>query len=257
MEPVPFSIHLLGPFEVRVRGAAVRSGRTRSVQRLLALLVLRQGREVSRSWLAGTFWPESSPEQAFLNLRRNLMDLRQALGPEAERLRSPSRDSLLLDLTGAAVDLLRFDAAVAVGDEGSLQEAVLLYRGPLLEGCSEEWIFGEREARREACLQALERLADLALARGEAAAALGHLRRAEALDPLRDSVQQRRMQALAASGELPTALLSFRDYRLRLHQEMNLEPDPETTRLFQELQAGRRPRRGDGATGTASLRGGA
>jgi predicted ATPase/DNA-binding SARP family transcriptional activator/Tfp pilus assembly protein PilF len=245
MELAPLSIHLFGPLEVRVHGAAMRSGRTRSVEWLLALLVLRQGGEVSRSALAGTFWPESSPEQALLNLRRNLMDLRQALGAEAERLRSPNRDTLRLDLTDASVDLLRFDAAVAAGDENSLHEAVVLYRGPLLEGCSEAWIFGEREARREACLQALERLADLALAHGEATAALGHLLRAETLDPLRDSVQQRRMQTLAESGDLPAALLSFRDFRLRLHREMKLEPDPETTRLYRELLAGRH-RRGPG-----------
>jgi predicted ATPase/DNA-binding SARP family transcriptional activator/Tfp pilus assembly protein PilF len=248
MEPVPLSIHLFGPFEVRVCGVPMRSGRTRSVEWLLALLALRQGREVSRSQLSGRFWPESSQEQALLNLRRNLRDLRQALGPEAERLRSPTRDSLLFDLTGAMVDVHRFDALVTGGDEGSLQEAVALYRGELLEGCSLEWVFGEREARREACLQALERLADLVLARGDAGAALGHLLRAEGLDPLRDSVQQRRMQALAASGDLPAALLSYREYRLRLHREMNLEPDPETARLYRELRAGGH-RRGPGRPG--------
>src|SRR5262245_51911436 len=75
MELIPLSIHLLGAFEVRVRGTPMRSGRTRSVDWLLALLVLRQGREVSRSWLAGTFWPESGEAQALSNLRRNLMDL--------------------------------------------------------------------------------------------------------------------------------------------------------------------------------------
>src|SRR5262249_25344776 len=165
---------------------------------------------------------------------------RRALGPEAERLRSPTRDTLLLDLTGVAVDLLQFDAALAAGDEGSLQVAASLYRGPLLEDCTAEWIFGEREGRQETCLRAMEKLADRALQRGDAAAALGHLGRAEALDPVRDSVQQRRMQALATSGDLPAALLSYRDYRMRLHREMNLEPDPETTHLFRELQVGRR-----------------
>src|SRR5947199_1057736 len=152
--------------------------RSRSVEWLLGLLVLRHGRAVARAALGGTLWPESRQERALLNLRGSLVDLRRALGPEAERLRSPTRDSLLLDLTGASVDLLRFDAAVAAGDESSLQEAVALYRGPLLEGCSEEWILGEREARREACLQALGNLADGALERGDPAAALEHLVRA-------------------------------------------------------------------------------
>src|SRR4029077_9199764 len=103
-----------------------------------AQLVLRHGRPVSRPTLAGLLWPDSRPERALQNLRGALLDLRQALGPEAERLRSPTQDSLLLDLTDVHVDLLRFDAAVAAGDEASLQEAVALYREPLLEGCSQE-----------------------------------------------------------------------------------------------------------------------
>jgi predicted ATPase/DNA-binding SARP family transcriptional activator len=253
MELVPLSIHLLGPFEVRVRGAAMRSGRTRSVDWLLALLVLRQGREVFRSWLAGLFWPESSEAQALSNLRRNLMDLRQALGPEADRLRTPNRATLGLDLTDADADVIRFDAAIGAGDTDSLREAVALYRGPLLEGCGEEWVFPERASRAEACLQALETLADQAVERGDLTAALGYLARAAELDPLRDSTQRRRMQQLAASGELPAALLTYREHRLRLHRELNEEPDPETTQLFQELRTGVRrtaPRRPLSLSGT-------
>jgi predicted ATPase/DNA-binding SARP family transcriptional activator len=258
MELVPLSIHLLGAFEVRVRGAAMRSGRTRSVDWLLALLVLRQGRGypqggwISRSWLAGTFWPESREAQALSNLRRNLMDLREALGPEADRLRTPNRATLGFDLTGADVDVVRFDGALAAGDEGSLQEAVALYRGPLLEGCLEEWVFPERASRAEACLQALETLADRAAERGDPGAALSYLAQAAALDPLRDSTQRRRMQQLTASGDLPAALLTYREHRLRLHRELNEEPDPETSQLFQELRTGARRigrRAGDRATG--------
>src|SRR5258708_18110363 len=113
MEVSPLSIRLLGAFEVQVGGQPMRSVRARSVEWLLALLVLRHGRDVSRSWLAGTLWPESSEAQALLNLRRNLMELRQALGPEAERLRTPNRATLGLDLTRAAADVVRLDAAIA------------------------------------------------------------------------------------------------------------------------------------------------
>ena len=36
------------------------------------------------------------------------------------------------------------------------RQAVELYRGPLLEGCVEEWVLPERESRAEQCLAALE-----------------------------------------------------------------------------------------------------
>ena len=235
-----------------MRGQPMRRLRSRSVEWLLGLLVLRHGRAVSRRRPGRHPLAGEQPRAGASQPAQQPAELRQALGPEAERLRAPTRDSLLLDLTGAAVDLLRFDAAIAAGEEGALQEAVALYRGAAAGGVQRGVDLRGAGGAPEACLQALERLADLALARGEAASGAGPpAPRAEALDPLRDSVQQRRMQALAASGDLPAALLSYREYRLRLHREMNLEPDPETTRLFRELQAGRR---GAGAGGASATR---
>src|SRR5205807_2365 len=78
---------------------------------------------------------------------------------EACRLHSPTPSSLALDLAGATVDLLTFDAAIARGDDESLAAAVAVYRGPLLEGWAEEWVFQERQTREQAYLQALETLA--------------------------------------------------------------------------------------------------
>ena len=40
------------------------------------------------------------------------------------------------------------------------------------------------------------------------------------------------MQALAAGGNYAAALLAYRELRLRLHRELNAEPDPETQALF-------------------------
>src|SRR5438876_11384419 len=126
MEPCRLSIRLFGGFEVRVRGQPLSRVRTHSVEWLLALLVLRHGRPVLRSWLAGTLWPASDGERALSNLRRDLLALRRALGPEADCLGSPTRDTLLLDLRGVTADLPGFDAAIAVGDEPSLKRAVSL-----------------------------------------------------------------------------------------------------------------------------------
>src|ERR1700745_3662792 len=106
MDLAPLSIRLFGACEVRIGSTTMRRLRTRSVEWLLALLVLRHGRDLSRSWLAGTLWPESSEANALYNLRRDLVELRRALGPAADRLRAPDRATLRLDLTGAEVDVI-------------------------------------------------------------------------------------------------------------------------------------------------------
>src|SRR5260370_18983051 len=112
MTPPPLAIHLFGPLRVTVGGEALPRVRTRSVEWLLALLALRHGRPVNRSWLAGTLWPESSGSRSLQNLRNDLLRLRKALGPESGRLQAPARDSLRLDLAGAAGDRLQSRAAV-------------------------------------------------------------------------------------------------------------------------------------------------
>src|SRR5215470_14205899 len=122
--PPPIAIHLFGPMRVFVHGQPMPRVRTRTVEWLFALLALRHGRKVERSWLAGTLWPESDEGQALHNLRDALVHLRKALGPESGRIQSPTRDSLTLDLKGAEMDLIRFEATVGKDDAGSLREAV-------------------------------------------------------------------------------------------------------------------------------------
>src|ERR1044071_1993168 len=107
MNPPPLTIRLFGPRRVLVHGEPLPRVRTRSVEWLLALLVLRHGRAVDRSWLAGTLWPESEESRALQNLRNDLVRLRKALGQEGGRIQSPAPDSLTLDVAGAEVDVLQ------------------------------------------------------------------------------------------------------------------------------------------------------
>jgi predicted ATPase/DNA-binding SARP family transcriptional activator len=231
------TLRLFGSFEAHVNGAPLPRLRSRKGPWLLALLALRHGREVERDWLAGTLWPESAPTQAAHSLRVILTDLRRALGREARRLQSSTRHTLCLDLAGMAADVVTFDAAVARGDPASLAAAVALYRGPLLEGCAEEWAFQERQVREQAYLTALEALSAQAQSGCDPGVAEQLLRRVVAADPLRETAWRALMQVLATSGNYAAAAQVYRDLRLRLHREINAEPDPETTALFQGLRA--------------------
>jgi predicted ATPase/DNA-binding SARP family transcriptional activator len=238
----PLVITLFGPFEARLGSQPLSRLRSRKGHWILALLALRNGSEVTRRWLAGTLWPDSPESRALANLRNSLRDLRHALGPEAMRLDSPTPQTLRLDLAGMQVDVATFDAAIARSNPSSLEDAVTLYRGPLLEDCDEEWVFHERQAREQACLIALERLAARARECGDLSTAERHLRRAVALDPLRETAQRALMNTLADSGNSAAALVAYRELRLRLHREANTEPDPETKALFQRIRAEARAR---------------
>jgi predicted ATPase/DNA-binding SARP family transcriptional activator len=249
-----FSIRLFGPFEARVGGQPLPAFRFSKSRSILALLLLRHGIEVERDWLAGLLWPDGALHRGRHSLRNCLSDLRQALGPEAVRLLSPTSRTLSLDLTGATVDVLAFDAALARGDPGSLESAAALYRGPLLEGCVEEWAFHERQIREQAYLSALERLAGLAQGRGDLTEVERYLRLAVATDPLRESMHRSLMQALAAGGNYTAAVLVYRELCARLHAELNAAPDPGTRALFEQLRMEVQEKAADGRSTSSTSR---
>ena len=226
-------LRLLGPFELAAPAAAC----SRKGQWLLALLALRTPREVDRSWPAGTLWPDTTETQALYNLRRELSRLRRILGPEATRIRALGVRTAGLELAGADVDLLAFDRDAGSADETDLQRAIALYRGPLLEGCTEDWVLEERERRRQGYLRALEALAQRARARGDAEGAVHWLRLATTADPLRESAQRGLMDALARSGAHAAATQAYRELRLRLAAELQTEPAAETQALNQQIRA--------------------
>lgn len=227
---------LFGAIDVRIGGCPLPHLRSRKGLWLLALLALRAGRDVDRGWLAETLWPDGEPERARRSLRQSLHDLRAALGDHSACLACDSPRTLRLDLDPHTVDVLAFDAALARGDTASLEVATALYRGPLLEGCAEEWVVGEREAREQAYLGALAALAGQASARRDPLAAADYLRRAVATDPYREDLQRALMEALHAAGNPSGALEVYREFRTLLWRQMVAEPGPETTRLFHRLR---------------------
>ena len=244
-EATGLELRLFGPMEVRVGGQPLPRLRSRKGLWLLALLALRAGRDVEREWLSGTLWPDFRDDAARRSLRQSLHDLRLALGPEAGRLSSESPRTLRLDLSsGGWSDVLAFDSATnAIGHKPhptALESIVHLYRGPLLEDCTEDWVLDERRQRERQYLSALEILARTAASCEGHTAAAGYLRLAVGIDPLREDLQRALMESLAANGSVSAALLAFRQFRTCLWQEMATEPDVETTALYRRLRSGAR-----------------
>ncbi|HEV2471722.1 MAG TPA: BTAD domain-containing putative transcriptional regulator, partial [Chthonomonadales bacterium] len=236
------SIRLFGPFEVLISGLPLPRLRTSRGRLLLAMLALYRGRDLDRKWISGNLWPDSEEEQAAYNLRRALSDLRSALGSAAGRISSNSQGTLSLDLAGAQLDVRDFEAAIERGDPDSLRSAVALYRGPLLEDCTESWLLQMRSDFELALLKALERLAELEQEGNSPVAAAQYLRKVLSIDPFREHAHRLLMGALAESGDYAAAEQAYRELRALLRREMNLEPGPETIALFTSIKLRARTR---------------
>ncbi len=236
MQNAPLVVTLFGPMQALVDGQELPRMRSRKGLWLLALLALRHDRPVEREWLAATLWPDLDQTQAFANLRPVLSELRNGLGSQAARLQSPTRPTLRMDFTGAVVDVLRFDTAISNGKQEELEQAIALYRGPLLEGCLEEWVFQERNIREQNCLRSLQKLGDAALSEQNYVAAAGYYQKAVTVEPLREAARRGWMQALAGNGDHNAALQAYRDLIALLRDDPNAVPDAQTRALYERLR---------------------
>ena len=235
-------MQLFGQPTLSINGKPTEPLRTRKGFWLLALLALRHGRDVERSWLAGTLWADSEESQALYNLRRSLSDLRRVLGAEACCIAAPTPHTLRLVVEVGAIDVAEFDAALKRGDAASLDKAIALYQGRLLEGCLEEWAFAEAEARERAYLNALQTQASRALAEGDSERAENLARQVIAVDFTEETAWRLLLTALARQGNSAALTSAYRDLRIRLQRDYNLSPDPQTAALFERLRTESRSR---------------
>ncbi|HEY8369264.1 MAG TPA: bacterial transcriptional activator domain-containing protein, partial [Thermodesulfobacteriota bacterium] len=128
---------------------------------------------------------------------------------------------------------------------GAYETAADLYRGDLLEGEPDaEWCSLEREHLREVLLDVLTALAGLHAREGNFDRTIAFCRRALRVDPIREEVHRRLVEALWRAGRRDEALRQYRTCREILRQELGVAPLPETERLAERVRAGPAPRDG-------------
>jgi hypothetical protein len=69
-------------------------------------------------------------------------------------------------------------------------------------------------------------------------AAISHARRWLALDPLHEPAQRLLMQLYVGAGDRAAAIRQYQECVNVLHEELGIEPEPETTALFEAIRGG-------------------
>ena len=241
-------LFLLGRPQVYVDGQAVNGFNTRKDCALLAYLATT-GTIHSRETLAGLLWSELPEDKARRNLRHTLSHLQKVIGPDwltTERGVALTQDhpwSVDVQTLRSALTPLnrRIELDVAI-----IEQVLSLYRGEFLQGFHvqeavhfEEWVLAQREELRLLTLRGLETLGERCLAQGAYALGLVATRHLLQLEPWLESVHRLQMQMLAQSGRRAEALTQYERCRQLLAAELGVEPMPETTALYQQIQAGR------------------
>ena len=238
-------IAILGSVEPRMNGqvVGVPAGKQRA---LLTWLAVRAPQPVSAEAAAEALWPRAAPAEAMRSLQVTVSRLRRSLGTAGSALETVT-SGYRLAVEADTIDARRFETlvdearAVRVGGDAAaarrlLDDALRLWRGPALADVGFE-SFAQAEIARleELRLAALEERIDARLSEGEHGLVVAELEQLSAEHPSRERLVGLLMLALYRCGRQSDALEVYTRGRLRLDEELGLEPSPELQRLQEAI----------------------
>jgi predicted ATPase/Tfp pilus assembly protein PilF len=262
------SLSLLGSLHVTLDGQPVGGFESNKVRALLVYLAIEAARPHHRSALAGLLWPEQPEAIARNNLRQALANLRYAI---ADRQAQPpflliTRETVQFNAASDHwLDVAAFTELLAACASHAhrqiehckpcmqrLAQAAALYHGGFLAQFSvsdsvafEEWAMLQRERQHHLALDALARLAAYHERRGAYEQTHIYAARALELEPWCEEAHRRLMRALYLNGQRTEALAQYERCQRVLADELSVEPEQETTALYEQLKHDRIGRQAD------------
>lgn len=242
----PLQVRLFGDFEID--GDDPRPVLPGQKDRaLLAVLAIAGGRPVPRDRLAGLLWGDRGTAQARDSVKHALAALRQALSPAGPGAVVADRAAVRLDPGLVAIDVARFEAALAHGTPAGDAAALDLYRGPFLDSVRvadagfQDWCAVERARLHRLAEEAAGRQLEAALAAADPAAVIAAAERLLTLDPHSEEACRALIRGWSLRGEPGRAVTVFQRFRDRLARDLGVAPEAETARLAAAVRARRPP----------------
>ena len=249
---MPTRVYVIGRVEIEGSGGLLEEQRFpgRQGRLLFVYLVCHRQRPVTREELADVLWPDVLPAAWEASLHALISKLRSLLKDigEAGTISLTSAFGTYLLHLGDDVWIDREAAAEAIDEaEGLLRAgdvknawapaniAAITTRRLLLAGEDGEWIARERANLHDMLVRAVDCLAQIWMANGETALALGAARESVTLEPFRETGYQRLIRFHTMLGNRAEALRVYESCRERLASELGADPSQETQALYLEL----------------------
>jgi DNA-binding SARP family transcriptional activator len=213
----------------------------RRAMALLAYLAITR-RAHSRDALVALLYPDLDESTGRAELRRILSALKSVL---PEEVLIADRETVALS-EKIRVDAWDFNSAASAETIEALAAAVPLYSDELMAGFTlsdsptfDDWQFAQREGFRRQFIRVLRRLVDYHSEKGEFETAISHGKRWLAQDTL-DEIGYRTLMRLYVRAEQTVAALRLYDECVRIMAaELQVQPEAETTRLYEMIKANR------------------
>ena len=250
--PSSLRIRLLGRFHVSVDDDIVDDTRwqRRGAKTLVKLLSLEPHHQLHREQLMDLLWPESTAHAAANSLNKVIHGARRALEPNLvkgsdSRFLKRRSDFIVLCAPGDLwIDVIEFEGkasdAFRLETIEAYESALSCYAGDLLEEDRyEEWLLGKRTELRTLFQKLTERLAHCYEENGRLEDSVARWSDVLRGDPHNESAHRHLMNLYMQSGRRQQALLQYERCRELIGEELGIEPEDATSRLYEEILNGR------------------
>lgn len=229
----------MGTCTIRHAGKPVES--IKPLDKELFIFLLDRKR-VERDVILEEFWPDASPGKKVASLYTAVYNLRQHVGKEAILL----DDSMYLinpELT-LEFDLHRFERAAGIAEQMrtgdprryfALTDAVDQYGGTFFMESDSDWVITRRRSIEGRYLELLLDHSEEALIHDHASRAVDSLRKALSIDPYRDDLNHRYLEALGRLERRSEIVSHYQQYIHLLSNDLGLDPPDSVRKLYSRL----------------------
>ncbi|MFD3947953.1 BTAD domain-containing putative transcriptional regulator [Streptomyces sp. NPDC058579] len=241
---------ILGPVEAVGPGSDA-PGLAPRHRAVLAYLLLHAGVVISTDRLIDAMWGPLPPDSARAQIQTTIAAIRRMLrASEVDGMLATRPAGYVITPEPGQLDLDEFSSLVAkapavtddLGDTGDtgdaadqIRGALALWRGEPLAGITAHYAESARARLTGQRLTAVERLAELELARGRHDDLIDELSVHAAAHPLRERLCGQLMLALHRAGRQTDALDVARTFRATLAEQQGLDPGHAFSKLEQDI----------------------
>lgn len=223
------------------------------VQELFFYLLLHADRPHTREKLAELLWPDSTAVQSRKYLRQTLWQLQSILDETLSKHKLLTIDSDWIQVDPKAdywLDTQAFQlacvrsqgvtgATLSADDAQALKEAVVLYKGDLLENFYQDWCLFERERLQNIYLTILHKLMVFCECTQQFEAGIMYGMKILECDQAREQTHRQLMRLHFLAGDRTGALRQYDRCMAVLRQELDVDPAQRTCDLVQQIRQGK------------------
>lgn len=244
-------VKMLGEFCAQFEGTVWKWPENCKTRELFCYLVIHHPSRHRREHLAEILWCNSPTTTAKKNLRQALWQLQSKFGSQqmGTSCQLFSTDSEWLSLHPEldvwtdvrtflqACAYLRGSSELDDAHAQTLEQAVQLYQGELLEGCYQDWCLYERERLQNLYLTILDRLIGYCEKHHKYEAGISYGECILKYDMAGERAHQQIMRLRHLSGDRTGALRQYEQCVRSLRDELGVQPGHRTRELYEQIRS--------------------